>query len=288
MSVILITGCSTGIGQETAIQLSKAGHQVFATCRNPASADELNQRIGTEAPDAKVLALDLLDQASIDNCVASVVEQAGRLDVLVSNAAIGAGSAIEETPLEDIREVYETNVFGALAVLKAAIPIMRKQGGGRLVNVTSLAAVNIFGCHGTYSSSKAAMECICTALAQELAEHNISVSMIEPGCIMTPMWTKGTPPPEDSPYANSFARLGKWAEFGLSRAAMPSDCADAIQSAIESDSPQFRYPVGPDAEDFWRAFNELNDPEEWMRIARLDNAAYAEKMKELMGVDYYA
>ncbi len=288
MAVILITGCSTGIGQEAAIHLAKAGHQVFASCRNPAGAEELNQRIADENLELPVLPLDLLDQGSIDACIGSVIEQAGRLDVLVNNAAIGAGRALEETSLDEIREVYETNVFGACAVLKAAIPQMRKQGGGRIIAVTSLAAVNVFGCHGTYSSSKAAMEAICTALAQEVAEHNIEVSMIEPGCIMTPMWTKGTPPPADTAYVQSLTRLAKWGEFGLSRAANTSDCANAIQRAVEDEQPQFRYPVGPDAEDFWRAYTAVNDPEEWMRIARLDNASYAEKMADIMGVDYYA
>lgn len=287
MSVILITGCSTGIGQEAAIMLAQAGHQVFASCRNPESATELNQRIQDSGLSIPVLKLDLLDQQSIDNAVASVVSKSGRLDVLVNNAAIGAGRALEETSLDEIREVYETNVFGATAVLKAVIPVMRKQGGGRLVNVTSLAAVNVFGCHGTYSSSKAAMEAICTALAQELSEHNIEVSMIEPGCVLTPMWTKGAPPPDDSPYMRSFSRFARWCEFGLGRAATPADCVAAITDAIESDQPRFRYPVGPDAEDFWRAYTELNDPEEWMRIARMDDEAYADRMLELVGIDYY-
>ena len=288
MANILITGSSTGIGQEAAIHLARAGHRVFASCRNPEGAVDLRRRISEEKLDVTVMALDLLDQGSIDRCVAEVAEKAGGIDVLVSNAAIGAGRAIEETELAEIREVYETNVFGSIAVLKAVIPGMRRRGGGRLVTVTSLAAVNVFGCHGTYSSSKAALEAICTALAQELAEHNIQVSMIEPGCVLTPMWTKGKPPPEDSPYANSFARFVKWCEFGLGRAATPADCAAVIQEAIESDAPRFRYPVGPDAQEFWRAYQRVNDPEEWMRIARLDNASYREKMAEIIGIDYFA
>ena len=87
---------------------------------------------------------------------------------------------------------------------------------------------------------------------------------------------------------SSFGRFAKWCEFGLGRAATPADCAVAIRSAIEDEQPRFRYPVGPDAEDYWRAYLAVNDPEEWMRIACLDNAAYAAKMAELMGVDYYA
>jgi NAD(P)-dependent dehydrogenase (short-subunit alcohol dehydrogenase family) len=255
MAVILITACSTGIGQETALALAGAGHTVYASCRNPGSADELRSRIAESGLPIPVLRLDLLDQASIDAAINTVVEEQGRIDVLVNNAAIGAGRALEETSLEEIREVYETNVFG---------------------------------CHGTYSSSKAALETFCMALAQELAEHKVSVSVITPGCVLTPMWTKGAPPPEDSAYLNSFGRFASWCEFGLGRAATPADCASAISSAIEDEQPRFRYPVGPDAEDYWRAYQALNDPEEWMRIACLDNAAYAERMADLMGVDYYA
>jgi NAD(P)-dependent dehydrogenase (short-subunit alcohol dehydrogenase family) len=288
MAVILITGCSTGIGQEAALTLAAAGHTVYASCRNPAGAAELTVRIAESGLEIPVLALDLLDQDSIDAAVTTVIDQQGRIDGLVNNAAIGAGRALEETSLEEIREVYETNVFGSLAVLKAVIPHMRRQGGGRLVCVTSLAATNVFGCHGTYSSSKAAMDAFCMALAQELAEHRVRVSVIAPGCVLTPMWTKGTPPPEDSPYMNSFGRFAKWCEFGLTRAATPADCARAIRSAIEDEEPRFRYPVGLDAEDYWRAYQKVNDPEEWMRIACLDNEAYAQKMAELMGVDYYA
>ena len=132
------------------------------------------------------------------------------------------------------------------------------------------------------------MDAFCMALAQELAEHRVRVSVIAPGCVLTPMWTKGTPPPEDSPYMKSFGRFAKWCEFGLTRAATPADCARAIRSAIEDEDPRFRYPVGLDAEDYWHAYQKVNDPEEWMRIACLDNEAYAKKMAELMGVDYYA
>jgi NAD(P)-dependent dehydrogenase (short-subunit alcohol dehydrogenase family) len=287
MATILITGSSTGIGLESALRLARDGHKVFASARNPATAQELQQALAAESLDITPMALDLLDQQSVQACIDQIIASAGSIDVLISNAGIGGGRALEETPLQEIREIYETNVFGTLAVMQAVIPLFRRQRSGRLVNVTSLAAVNVFGCHGTYSSSKAAVEAMCTAVAQELAEFNVSVSMIEPGCIMTPMWGKGSMPPEDSAYATSFARLMKFGEFGLGRAATTADCAAAISDAVENDTPRFRYPVGPDADDFFRAYTALNYDEEWHRIAHLDNTAYAAKMKELMGVDYY-
>jgi NAD(P)-dependent dehydrogenase (short-subunit alcohol dehydrogenase family) len=287
MACILITGSNSGIGLETALNLARRGHRVIAGCRNPDGAVDLAAARDGEQLDIELMPLDLLDTSGLPARIDALVEREGGLDVLISNAGIGGGRAMEETPLEEVRAVYETNVFGTLAVMQAVIPHLRRQGHGRLVNVASLAAVNVFGCHGTYSSSKAAVEAICIALSQELAPFDIHVSVIEPGCIMTPMWTKGSPPPEDSPYTDSFARLMKFGEFGLGRAATTADCAEAIRDAVESDSPRFRYPVGPDAEDFWRAYTALNDDEQWRKIARLDNDAYAERMLELMGVDYY-
>lgn len=287
MAVILVTGCSTGIGQEAAIQLAQRGHKVYAGCRHPDGADELNQRIAETAGDISTVIIDLLDHATIDSAIAGIIEAEDHIDVLVSNAGIGGGRAMEETPLEEVREVYETNVFGTLAVMQAVIPHLRAQRSGRLINVSSLGAVNIFGCRGTYSSSKAAMEAICTSLSQELALFNIKVSLIEPGCILTPQWSKGTLPPDDSAYGECFGRLMKFGQFGLSRAATTDDTSAAIIDAVESDEPRFRHPVGPEAEDFFKAYQTMNDDEEWRRIARLDNEAYAEKMLELMGVDYY-
>lgn len=287
MATILITGANSGIGLETALTMARRGHRVIAGCRNPAGATDLLAARDGESLDIETMQVDLLKQDSMQADIDALVEREGGLDVLVSNAGIGGGRSLEETPMDEFRAVYETNVFGTVTLMQAVIPHLRRQASGRLVNVASLAAVNVFGCHGTYSSSKAAVEAVCIALSQELAAFNIHVSLIEPGCIWTPMWEKGSMPPEDSPYQESFGRLMKFGEFGLGRAATTADCAEAIRDAIESDTPRFRYPVGPDADDFWSAYTALNDDEEWRRIARLDNAAYAERMKELMGVDYY-
>jgi NAD(P)-dependent dehydrogenase (short-subunit alcohol dehydrogenase family) len=204
----------------------------------------------------------------------------------VNNAGIGGGRAVEETPLEEVREIFETNYFGTVSVLRAVVPIMRQQRSGRIVNVGSLAGRVVLGCHAHYSASKWAMEGMSEALAFELAEFGIRVAVIQPGVVLTPIWGKGSLPEDPSPYANSLQRLGRFFEFGLSRPAMPSDVAEAIAHAIESDSPHFRYPVGPDAVEGIAARNKVSD-DEWIEANRLQGEAFYDRMAELVGVDYY-
>ena len=120
----------------------------------------------------------------------------------------------------------------------------------------------------------------------ELAEFNIRVAVIEPGVTLTPALGKIKPPPEDTAYGNSLAKIGRFFEFGMTRPAMPADVAVAIADAIESEQPRFRYPVGPDADEMIAARNSVDD-EEWIEANRLQGDAYNEKMAELVGVDYY-
>jgi NAD(P)-dependent dehydrogenase (short-subunit alcohol dehydrogenase family) len=171
-------------------------------------------------------------------------------------------------------------------VVRAVTPIMRKQKAGRIVTVGSLAGRVVMGCHAHYSASKWAMEGLSEAMAQEMAEFNVKVSIIEPGCVLTPIWGKGSLPTEPSPYQNSLQRLGRFFEFGLRRPAMPTDVAGAIEHAIESDKPHFRYPVGPDAEETIAARAKVTD-DEWIEANCLQGEAFNDRWKEIVGVDYY-
>ena len=286
MSVILVTGSSTGIGQETALHMARKGHDVYAAVRSPETATELKALIAAEDLSVSVIKLDLVDPDSIVTAVAEIMARSGRIDALVNNAGIGGGRAVEETPMHEVREIFETNYFGNVNVLRAVTPIMRQQKSGRIVTVGSLAGRVVMGCHAHYSASKWAMEGLSEALAQEMAEFNVKVAIIEPGCVLTPIWGKGSLPTEPSPYLKSLQRLGRFFEFGLRRPAMPTDVASAIEHAIESDKPHFRYPVGPDAVESVAARAKVSD-DEWIAANCLQGEAFSDRWLELVGVDYY-
>lgn len=287
MSVILITGASTGIGQEAALHLARRGHTVYAGMRSPERATELASQAGEEELPLTVVKLDILDQASVDGAVATVLADHGRLDVLVNNAGIGGGRAVEETPIAEAREIFETNYFGQARMIAAVTPSMRTQRGGRIVNVGSLAATNTMGCHAHYSASKRAMTALSEALAFEMAEFGVKVSIVEPGVVITPIWGKGEMPDVNGPYGNAIKRLMRFFEFGFTRPAMPADAAEAIAAAIEDDQPAFRYPVGADARECIAARASISD-EDWIAMNCLPDEAFAKRWEEVSGVNYYS
>ncbi|MGI9285413.1 MAG: SDR family oxidoreductase, partial [Pseudomonadales bacterium] len=286
MSVILVTGASTGIGQATALHLASKGHQVFAGVRSPDTCDELKEKIAADQLAVKIVQLDITDGDSVDRAVSAVMASSGRIDALVNNAGIGGGRAVEETPIEEVREVFETNYFGTVQMLLAITPIMREQRAGRIVNMGSLAGRMVFGCHGHYSAAKWALEGLSEALAFEMAEFNVRVAVIEPGSVPTPAWEKGTPPPPDSHYMNSLQRLGMWATHSMKNPAMPIEVAEAVAHAIESDTPHFRYPVGQDAIEDLAGRASVTD-DEWIEANRLQGEAFYDRWEEIVGVDYF-
>jgi NAD(P)-dependent dehydrogenase (short-subunit alcohol dehydrogenase family) len=287
MSVILITGASTGIGQEAALHLARKGHTVYAGLRSPERATELGEQIGLEQLPVTIVRLDILDQASVDAAVATVMAEQGRIDVLVNNAGIGGGRTVEETPIDEARDIFETNYFGQARMIAAVAPIMRNQCSGRIVNVGSLAATNTMGCHAHYSASKRAMTALSEALAFEMAEFGVKVAIVEPGVVITPIWEKGEMPDLNGPYGNSIKRLMRFFEFGFTRPAMPADAAEAIAAAIEAEQPMFRYPVGADARECIAARSSIID-EEWIALNCLPDDEFAQRWEEVSGVNYYS
>jgi NAD(P)-dependent dehydrogenase (short-subunit alcohol dehydrogenase family) len=180
--VVLITGASSGVGQSTARLLSQTGYKVFGTSRNPAAAAAI--------PNVKMLALDVTSEHSVVACVKAVANDAGRIDVLVNNAAYELAGALEEISIEEAKAQFETNFFGVVRMVNAVLPYMRQQKQGQIINVSSLSGVSSIPFMGIYSASKFALEGYTDALRMEVKPFNIHVSLTEAGFLKTPMMNK--------------------------------------------------------------------------------------------------
>ncbi|MBA2653329.1 MAG: SDR family NAD(P)-dependent oxidoreductase [Tatlockia sp.] len=175
---IFITGCSTGIGHDAALALSSRGHRVIASCRQPKDLAKLIA-LGFDA-----VLMDMNDEVTIASGFADVlVKTAGRLDVLINNAGYGQAGALEDIPADALRHQFETNVFGLMNLTQLAIPVMRKQGRGRIINISSVLGFISMPFRGAYNASKYAVEGLSDTLRLELKSSNIDVICIEPGPI---------------------------------------------------------------------------------------------------------
>jgi NAD(P)-dependent dehydrogenase (short-subunit alcohol dehydrogenase family) len=246
MTVAVVTGSSTGIGYATALRLASDGHHVVATMRNP-DASDLGVVAKERGLDIEVRRLDVTDAASIDELFRDLISSRG-VDVLVNNAGIGDGSVVEDTDLAVYRHVMETNFFGALACIRSVLPSMRARGGGCIVNVTSQAGRLAFPNMSAYCSSKWALEALSESLAAEVAPFGIRVAIIEPGMILTPIWTKVDTKMPTGPYAALQIRLGGAVISDMQHGSSAEEVADCIAEAVATDEPKLRWLTGYGAE----------------------------------------
>ena len=176
---VLITGCSSGIGHETALHLHKEGWTVYATARRPESISDLAEA------GCKTLALDVTDEASMQAAVAAVEEAEGSVGALVNNAGYSQSGATESVAMDSVRRQFETNVFGLIRMCQLVLPSMRRAGAGRIVNISSMGGRVTFPGGGIYHATKHAVEAISDALRFEVRGFGVHVICIEPGLITT-------------------------------------------------------------------------------------------------------
>ncbi len=182
MKVWLITGCSSGFGRILAEKALARGDQVAVTARDPQSIDDFSERYPKTA---QILPLDVTREGQAATAVAACEERFGRLDVLVNNAGFGFVGAIEEGEPAEYRPLFETNLFGMIETTRAALPALRRTGGGRIVNFSSVGGITGHAGYGLYNASKFAAEGLSEALAEEVAPFGISVVIVEPGVFRT-------------------------------------------------------------------------------------------------------
>jgi NAD(P)-dependent dehydrogenase (short-subunit alcohol dehydrogenase family) len=247
---VLVTGSSTGLGLETALHLAERGFDVYATVRDLAGSPAVMKAAAERGVELRVLELDLTDPESIRRAVATAVEQSGAIYGLVNNGGIGLRGCLEDVAPEEIRRVFEANVFGTIAVTQAVLPHMRAAGRGRIVTITSVGGrISAFGV-GIYCASKFAQEGLGEALALEVAPFGVQAVMIEPGIIKTTRWNehRGTAAGADdprSPYYELFRASEEVADRLVERSrTRPEDVATAVHKALTARQPQMRYVVG--------------------------------------------
>lgn len=240
MKTVLITGCSTGYGLETARHFHDRGWHVVATMRRPSS----NVLPGSDR--IKLVALDVTRADSI----ARAIEAAGPVDVLVNNAGIGVVGAFEATSMQTVREVFETNTFGTMAMVQAVIPQMRERGAGTIVNVTSSVTLASMPLAAAYTGSKTAVEGFTGSLAHELGALGIRVKLVEPGYGPTTRFAENGAERMNGLIPEAYADYARpiFEAFARPQATtQPRDVAEAIWQAIHDASGQFHFPAGADA-----------------------------------------
>ena len=273
MKKVLITGCSKGIGLETALAFARGGYKVFATMRNPEKAPALARQAEVESLDMVIRTMDVDSDDSVQKCTSEILEEEGFVDVLVNNAGIERHGSVEEMDMADFEAIMNTNYLGALRCAKAFLPQMRVNRKGCIINIASVAGRIANSPLGAYAASKHALEAISEALAQEVKPFNIKVAIVEPGIINTQM-AQDITVEAASIYPNS-KRQAALFSAALKTPTPQTLVADKILEVAESDSWTLRYPVGPDAAPFiaWRS--SMTD-EQWVdRSAVSDEEWYA-------------
>jgi NAD(P)-dependent dehydrogenase (short-subunit alcohol dehydrogenase family) len=262
-----ITGTSRGFGREWALAALERGDRVVATARN---ADTLTDLVATHGENVLALALDVNDKTAVDAAVATAVERFGRLDVVVNNAGYGQFGMIEEISETEARAQFETNVFGALWVTQAVLPVLRAQGSGHILQVSSIGGISAFPNIGIYNASKWALEGFSQALAAEVADFGIKVTLIEPGGFSTD-WG-GSSAQHAEPLAAYDEFRVKAAEGRKARVSSPGNPAASrgpVLELVDSENPPLRVffgtaPLGIATADYesrlaeWAAWQRLS------------------------------
>lgn len=235
--VIFITGASSGIGKAIGEFLHHKNFIVFGTSRNPSKVEN------SLFP---LVQLDVRDSNSIASATAEVIEKAGRIDVLINNAGVGITGPLEEIPLEEIRNNFETNLFGPIDVMKTVLPQMRTQKSGLIINITSIAGYMGLPYRSVYSSSKGALELITEALRMEVKSFGIHITNVAPGDFATNIAAGRYHAPvlKGSAYETTYGATLNEMNTHVDSGSNPNEMAEAIYKIINTSNPKIHYKVG--------------------------------------------
>jgi short-subunit dehydrogenase len=251
--VAAVTGSSTGIGYETSLILARNGFHTYATMRKleGEKTKPLTEVAKNENLPLQVIGLDVDNDKSVADAINTIVEERKRIDVLVNNAGYGLGGALEDSSMDEIKVQFETNFFGAVRATKAVLPVMRGQGEGKIVNITSMGGRIAIPLSSSYHGSKFALEGLSESIQYELEPVGIKVILIEPGAVGSNFWKNikiaKSSSDFNSPYTQFGNKILKAYKQMEQNTISPSVVAKTILDAVTSNNPQLRYIVGEDA-----------------------------------------
>jgi short-subunit dehydrogenase len=266
--VAAVTGSSTGIGYETALTLSRNGFYTYATMHklDGESEQKITNIAKSENLPLQVIQMDVNNDKSVINAINKIVEEKGRIDVTVNNAGYALVGAFEETSMDEIMAQFETNFFGAIRVMQAVIPIMRKQRSGKIVNMTSMGGRIAIPLDSIYHGTKFALEGLSESIQYELEPFGIKIILIEPGAVGSNFWknlkmTTKISDPNISVYRQLENNMSEVLKQMVQNTIPSSEVSKVILQAVTSDNPQFRYIVGKDAASIIEARGNMSDKE---------------------------
>lgn len=282
----VVTGANSGIGLATTMRLAADGYRVFAGARRDEGLAAIADAAAVEGVTGVVpVRLDVTDDASVEAAFARVLAD-GPVDVLVNNAGITGSGSVEETPVSTYQAMFDTNVLGVVRCTQQVLASMRDAGAGRIVNISSSSAILSPPLMGPYASTKVAVESLSESLQAEVAPFGLRVIVVQAGTILTPIWGKADPPPEDTAYPAARAALLQILTHSLTTSAVaPEVVAEAIAEAVAAPEPPLRRLVG-DA-DVLDGMRRRHGDGELMEVWALEGDVFQERYQELSGVDYW-
>ena len=262
--VAVVTGASSGIGFETALALAREGYHTYATMRDITKSDKIKELGEKDGLKINVLELDVDNDDSVKVAIKKILDEKQRIDVLVNNAGWGLWGCVEDVSVDEFKTQFETNFFSVIRLIQEVGPTMRKQGSGKIINISSVAGRIGFPASPAYISSKFALEGLSESLRLEMAPFGVDVIIIEPGVIKTNFLNPvrlAKKSESDSAYRDITIKVVSGVKMMAEMGTPPKEVADTIVRAIKDDKPLPRYIVGNDASMFLEAKKNKTDIE---------------------------
>jgi NAD(P)-dependent dehydrogenase (short-subunit alcohol dehydrogenase family) len=265
LSVAVVTGSSAGIGLTTSLALARNGYFTYATMRNLAKRDSIQSIAEKQHLPVRIVQLDVTDENSVKNAIQSIISASGRIDLLVNNAGYGLTGAFEDIGIDEIKALYEANVFGVIRVTQTVLPIMRKQRSGRIINISSGAGRIGYPGGSAYVSSKFALEGLSESMAFEVEQFGIKTVLVEPGFVRTNfadnivIARKAQEP--NSPYSQMMQMMSSNRDRMFENASDADLVAAVVVEAATTKEPNLRYLAGKDVQQMVAAKKSMSDEE---------------------------